>query len=66
MLTTDVRIGNDVNQFVWERGIRNIPRRIRVRISRKMGNTDGKETCFSEVRLLKVKSFKKLVTNKVW
>lgn len=65
MLTQDVRIGTEVNQFVWEKGIRNIPRRIRVRIQRKLGNTDGKETCFSEVRLLKVKSFKKLVTEKV-
>ena len=65
MLTDDVRIGTDVNHFVWGKGIRNIPRRIRVRLVRKKNEeeeTGGK--FYTEVRLVKVRSFKNLLTEK--
>ena len=35
MRTSDVRIDPKLNQFVWSQGIRNLPNRVRVRISRK-------------------------------
>lgn len=35
MKTDDVRIDPKLNQFIWNQGIRNLPRRVRVRISRK-------------------------------
>ncbi|MCL4120207.1 UNVERIFIED_CONTAM: hypothetical protein GTU68_061751, partial [Idotea baltica] len=35
MKTSDVRVDPKLNQFVWNQGIRNLPRRVRVRISRK-------------------------------
>eukprot|EP00986_Skeletonema_menzelii_P002071 scaffold560_cov139-Skeletonema_menzelii.AAC.4 len=35
MGTKDVRISTDVNKFVWSQGVRNPPKRIRVRLSRK-------------------------------
>ncbi|CAK9074137.1 unnamed protein product [Durusdinium trenchii] len=35
MMTTDVRIDTKLNKFLWSNGVRNIPRRVRVRLSRK-------------------------------
>lgn len=35
MKTKDVRIDPKLNQFIWNQGVRNLPRRVRVRISRK-------------------------------
>ena len=65
MLTTDIRIDTEVNQYVWNRGIRNIPRRVRLRLVRKKNeNEEGGEKFYTDVRLVKVKSFKNLVTEK--
>ena len=65
MLTTDIRIDTEVNQFVWNRGIRNIPRRVRLRLVRKKNeNEEAGEKFYTDVRLVKVKSFKNLVTEK--
>ena len=36
MNTEKVVIDTTVNQYVWSKGIRNIPRRIRVRLARKV------------------------------
>lgn len=36
MNTEKVVIDTTVNQYVWNKGIRNIPRRIRVRLARKV------------------------------
>lgn len=35
MRTPDVRIDANLNEFIWTNGIRNLPRKVRVRISRK-------------------------------
>merc|ERR1711879_1098177 len=35
MGTSDVRLDVKLNQFVWSQGIRNVPYRVRVRLSRK-------------------------------
>ena len=49
MNTEKVVIDTTVNQYVWSKGIRNIPRRIRVRLARKVDgegeeeNTVGKK-----------------------
>ena len=52
-----------VNQFLWSQGIRNVPNKIRVRISRsKNEDEDAKEKFYSTVQLLQVESFKKLQT----
>ena len=65
MKTDDVRIDSEVNQWVWHQGIRNVPRRIRVRLSRKKNETDDAENkFFTEVKLLQVDTFKGLITEK--
>ena len=65
MLTEDVRIDTDVNQFVWHKGIRNIPRRIRVRLTRKVDKEgEGESKFYTHVGLVAVDSFKGLVTEK--
>ena len=43
MQTEDVRIDPMVNKYVWNRGIHNVPRRIRVRLSRKMSGEEDEE-----------------------
>ena len=35
MCTDDVRVDTKLNQFVWSKGIRNVPFRMRVRLARK-------------------------------
>ena len=40
MKTKDVRVDTDLNKFIWSKGIRNIPYRVRVRLSRRV-NDDG-------------------------
>lgn len=42
MKTQDVRIDPKLNQFIWNQGVRNLPRRVRVRISRKRTEDEGK------------------------
>lgn len=42
MKTSDVRIDPKLNQQIWNQGVRNLPRRVRVRISRKRTEEEGK------------------------
>ena len=35
MGTTDVRVDSKLNKFIWSKGVRNVPYRVRVRLSRK-------------------------------
>lgn len=35
MFTKDVRVDSTLNKFVWSKGIRNVPYRVRVRLSRR-------------------------------
>ena len=65
MKTDDIRIEPEVNQWVWSKGIRNIPRRVRVRLSRKKDEgEDSGNNFFTEVQLLHVDTFKGLMTEK--
>ena len=65
MQTDDVRIDPEVNRFIWRQGIRNIPRRIRVRLSRRKNEEDEAGNKFyTEVKLLTVEGFKGLLTEK--
>lgn len=53
MKTSDVRIDVKLNKAVWSKGIRNVPKRIRVRISRKHNdNKDADEDLYSYVTVV--------------
>eukprot|EP00434_Breviolum_minutum_P033163 symbB.v1.2.029343.t2/scaffold3201.1/size61370/3 len=63
MLTKDVRIDTKLNKFLWSNGVRNVPRRVRVRLSRKRNeDEDAKEKMFTLVQHVPVESFKGLQT----
>ena len=50
MGTNDVRVDVKLNKQIWSCGIRSVPRRIRVRISRRRNdNDDAKEDLYSLV-----------------
>ncbi|KAI9331969.1 ribosomal protein L31e-domain-containing protein [Obelidium mucronatum] len=50
MKTSDVRLDPSLNTEVWKRGVKSIPHRIRVRLSRKKNdNEDAKERLFTLV-----------------
>ena len=50
MGTTDVRVDTKLNKFLWSKGVRNVPMRVRVRISRKRNDDeDAKEELYSYV-----------------
>ena len=40
MGTKDVRIDAELNKYVWQKGIRNVPYRVRVRMSRRVNDDD--------------------------
>merc|ERR1711976_1043968 len=40
MRTEDVRVDVKLNQFVWSQGIRNVPKRVRLRLRRKKDDED--------------------------
>mmetsp|Transcript_88966 Transcript_88966/g.194935 ORF Transcript_88966/g.194935 Transcript_88966/m.194935 type:complete len:120 (+) Transcript_88966:87-446(+) len=66
MLTKDVRIDTTLNRYIWSNGIRNLPRRIRVRMTRKRNEEeDAKEKMYTLVQHIPVESFKGLQTEVV-
>lgn len=55
MGTTDVRVDVKLNKHIWSRGIRSVPRRVRVRIARKRNDEeDAKEELYSLVTVTEV------------
>eukprot|EP01108_Squamamoeba_japonica_P004324 TRINITY_DN342_c0_g1_i2.p1 TRINITY_DN342_c0_g1~~TRINITY_DN342_c0_g1_i2.p1 ORF type:complete len:115 (+),score=43.30 TRINITY_DN342_c0_g1_i2:129-473(+) len=63
MRTKDVRIHIDLNKFVWGRGIAKVPRRVRVRLTRKLNeNEDAKESYYTLVSYVPCTDFKGLKT----
>ena len=66
MRTADVRIDPKLNQFIWSQGVRNLPHRVRVRISRKRneeeGNTQGE--FYSLVQHVHLEDFSGRLTEK--
>merc|ERR1719476_75422 len=51
MNTPDVRIDTKLNKFIWHKGIRNVPFRVRVRMSRKRNeDEDAKEPFYTMVQ----------------
>ena len=58
-----MRIDTQLNRHLWSNGIRNVPRLVRVRISRtKNEDEEAKEKFYSTVQLLEVESFAGLQT----
>ena len=43
MKTKDVRLSADLNKAVWSKGVKNVPARIRVRLSRKRNDDEEAE-----------------------
>lgn len=61
--TKDVRLDPLLNKKVWESGIKGVPYRLRVRISRKRNDEEGaKEKLYSYVQGVTVPSAKGLAT----
>eukprot|EP00445_Apocalathium_hangoei_P002185 CAMPEP_0203866490 /NCGR_PEP_ID=MMETSP0359-20131031/15982_1 /ASSEMBLY_ACC=CAM_ASM_000338 /TAXON_ID=268821 /ORGANISM="Scrippsiella Hangoei, Strain SHTV-5" /LENGTH=199 /DNA_ID=CAMNT_0050784599 /DNA_START=59 /DNA_END=655 /DNA_ORIENTATION=+ len=66
MTSKDIRIDTKLNKFVWSNGIRNVPTRVRVRLSRKRNeDEEAKEKMFTLVQHVPVESFKNLQTETV-
>ncbi|KAI3658179.1 hypothetical protein MP638_000862 [Amoeboaphelidium occidentale] len=64
--TKDVRVDTSLNQAVWNRGIRNVPRRIRVRLERRRNeDAEATEKLYTVATFVPVTSFKGLVTKNV-
>jgi large subunit ribosomal protein L31e len=66
MGTKDVRVDTKLNKAVWATGVRNVPRRIRVRLSRKRNDDEeAAEKLYTLVEFVPVASFKNLETTTV-
>merc|ERR1711894_316409 len=63
MGTSDVRIDTSLNKFVWSQGVKNVPKRARVRLSRRHNDDeDSTNKLYTLVTFVKVDSFKGLQT----
>ncbi|KAH7321360.1 ribosomal protein L31e domain-containing protein [Stachybotrys elegans] len=61
--TTDVRLDPQLNKKVWECGVKGVPYRLRVRISRRRNDEEGAaEKLYSYVQAVNVKNPKGLAT----
>jgi large subunit ribosomal protein L31e len=59
MGTKDVRMDPSLNKQVWARGVKAVPHRIRVRLSRRINDAeDAKEKLYTYVTFVAVASFK--------
>jgi large subunit ribosomal protein L31e len=67
MGTEDVRIDVRLNQHVWSKGVRYVPRRVRVRLSRRKNEDEEKGGDYYTLveHVERVTSFKKLETTTV-
>nr|CAD7585904.1 unnamed protein product [Timema genevievae] len=66
MGTPDVRVDTRLNKQVWSKGIRNVPFRIRVRLSRRRNDDeDSPNKLYTLVTFVPVASFKNLQTENV-
>ena len=66
MGTSDVRIDTNLNKFVWKSGVKNIPTRVRVRLSRKRNeDEDADEKLYTLAQLVEVSDFHGLQTENV-
>ena len=43
MHTKDVRVDEELNKFVWHKGVRNVPYRVRVQLTRKRNEDEEAE-----------------------
>ena len=66
MKTSDVRIDAKLNKHVWSKGVRNVPYRVRVRLSRKRNeDEEASEKLYTLVQHVEVASVKRLQTEVV-
>lgn len=65
MGTKDVRLTVALNQYLWSRGIRNVPNRVRVRLQRQRAEGEDAEGMYTLVDVVRVPSFKGLTTKNV-
>jgi len=66
MGTKDVRVDVKLNKFIWSQGIKDIPHRVRVRLSRKRNeDEEAKEKFYTLVTYVPVTTFKKLTTKSI-
>ena len=60
-----MHVDPQLNRMVWATGIRNIPRKLRVRITRKRNeDEDSKEKFYSLVQYVEIDGFEGLQTQK--
>jgi|Transcript_6345 hypothetical protein len=58
MKTSDVRVDVKLNKAIWSKGIRNVPRRLRIQISRRRNDDeDAEEDLYSYVTVAPEQNF---------
>lgn len=62
----DVRLDTKLNKYIWSQGIRNVPYRVRVKLSRRRNeDEEAAESLFTYVQLQEVETFKGLMNEAV-
>jgi len=59
MKTNDVRIDTSLNKFIWSKGIRNVPYRVRVKLNRRRNeDEEAQEKLYTHVTHVIVPTYK--------
>ncbi len=62
----DIRVDTRVNKYIWSKGIRNVPYRVRVKLSRRRNeDEEAAEKLYTYVQLQEVETFKGLMNESV-
>ena len=65
IVAQDVRIHPSVNKYVWSQGVRHVPYRVRVKLSRKRNeDEDAKSKMYTLVEFVDTPDFHELQTEK--
>merc|ERR1719397_1392988 len=62
MFTDVVKIDPELNKFLWSRGVSHVPRRVRVRLSRRRSEEEDSEGYYTLAEFIPVATFKELKT----
>ena len=66
MGTEDVRIDTALNKYIWSKGVRNVPYRVRVRLARRRNeDEESAQKLYTLVQVVEVPTFKGLQTETV-
>ena len=65
LFTDIVKIDPQLNKFLWSRGVRSVPKRVRVKLSRRRSEEEDAEGFYTLAEYVPVSTFKGTLTENI-